>query len=292
MTIAELMEAMRAAGAPFEAIMIAVKAVEEARAASDAERAKHEERKAKDRARKQAARNGDSASTEVPHDVYGNSAEIPRNVQGQNSEIPRTEDFPYKENHARADGNPNPLTTFEDIITPDLKIGPPEQETARKARSSFFEKFYEAYPKHTNRKAAEKRFEATVRSGVKPEWIIEAAQRFAEATRRARTEKQFIPAPDVWLNKGRYDDEDLPQPQARAGPPSDSYGPQKGGFAISAMEHIENARQSENSEGRAVCDVPQLSFDGGRLEDAGGWHDGGVSGGFGRRSSGGGFGGV
>jgi len=80
-----------------------------------------------------------------------------------------------------------------------------------------FSRFYSVYPKHTNRKAAEAKFSAAVRSGVSPERIIDAASRFAEAHRRAGTEKQFIPAPNVWLHNGRYDDEDLPQ-APRAGP--------------------------------------------------------------------------
>ncbi len=77
-------------------------------------------------------------------------------------------------------------------------------------------RFYIAYPKHVDPRAAEKKFETIVRSGVDPEHIIRAAERYAEAHRVAGTEKQFIPAPAVWLNKGSYDNEDLPLP--RAGP--------------------------------------------------------------------------
>jgi hypothetical protein len=80
-----------------------------------------------------------------------------------------------------------------------------------------FEDFYSAYPKKKNRKAAAARFSTAVRSGVSSEHIISAAHRFSEAHRIAGTDKQFIPAPDVWLNKGGYDDEDLPQ-APRAGP--------------------------------------------------------------------------
>ena len=60
-----------------------------------------------------------------------------------------------------------------------------------------------------------------VTKGADPEWIIARAAVFAEAHRAAGTEKQFIPAPAVWLNKGGYDSEDLPSapsPQARASP--------------------------------------------------------------------------
>lgn len=87
--------------------------------------------------------------------------------------------------------------------------------------SQKFERFYAVYPKRTNRKPAILKFCAAVKSGVDPEHIISAAARFAEAHRLAGTDKQYIPAPDVWLNKGRYDDEDLPAPVARAGPSTD-----------------------------------------------------------------------
>ena len=43
-----------------------------------------------------------------------------------------------------------------------------------------------------------------VRAGADPEQIIAAAERYAAAHRIAGTDKQFIPAPAVWLNKGGY----------------------------------------------------------------------------------------
>ncbi len=79
-------------------------------------------------------------------------------------------------------------------------------------------RFYEAYPKHVDPRAAETKFNSIVKSGVDPEHIIAAASRYAEAHRMAGTDKQMIPAPAVWLNKGGYDSEDLPKPQIRDGP--------------------------------------------------------------------------
>jgi uncharacterized protein YdaU (DUF1376 family) len=78
-------------------------------------------------------------------------------------------------------------------------------------------RFYDAYPKHVDPRAAEKKFISLVKSGVDPERIISAATRFAEAHRSAGTDRQFIAAPAVWLNRGGYDSEDQPQ-AARAGP--------------------------------------------------------------------------
>jgi uncharacterized protein YdaU (DUF1376 family) len=96
----------------------------------------------------------------------------------------------------------------------------PNKHTPKELRS-LSERFYKSYPKHVDPRLAEKAFAAAVKRGADPEKIIAAAERFAEATRRAGTEKQFIKAPAVWLNAGAYDSEDLPAPvtpQARAGP--------------------------------------------------------------------------
>jgi len=79
-----------------------------------------------------------------------------------------------------------------------------------RARNELFDEFYSAYPKRLNRKAALSRWETTLKGGVDPQRIISAAQRYARACSSACVEKQFIKAPDVWLNKGCYDDEDLP----------------------------------------------------------------------------------
>ena len=78
--------------------------------------------------------------------------------------------------------------------------------------SEQFRRFYAAYPKRVDPKFAEKKFMSVVKSGVDPERIIDAAARFCEAHRRARTDKQFIKAPAAWLNAGGYDSEDLPAP--------------------------------------------------------------------------------
>jgi uncharacterized protein YdaU (DUF1376 family) len=100
-------------------------------------------------------------------------------------------------------------------------LGTSPKSLPASAPSAFAKKFYDAYPRHVDPRAAEKAFAQAVNRGVPPERIIAAAERFAEATRRAGTEKQFIPHPATWLNRGSYDSEDLPAaptPQARAGP--------------------------------------------------------------------------
>jgi len=118
--------------------------------------------------------------------------------------------------------NGSSLRSEPELDNPDLKIGPlAPKEPAHSVRSILFDRFYTAYPKHTNRKSAAVKFLAAVRSGVDAERIIAAAARFAEAHRSAMTEPKYVMAPDVWLNKGKWDDEDLPtavSPSARDGP--------------------------------------------------------------------------
>jgi uncharacterized protein YdaU (DUF1376 family) len=94
------------------------------------------------------------------------------------------------------------------------------EESSLRSDSARFEEFYAAYPKRINRKAARARFVSAEKS-VGPAKIIAGARRYAEFCQRERTEPQFIKAPDVWLNKGCWDDE-YPL-TARAGPakPSD-----------------------------------------------------------------------
>jgi len=109
-------------------------------------------------------------------------------------------------------------------LSPDQGEGEGEQEGEREGNIScashtrrrqastrvYAKQFYEVYPKHVDPRAAEKKFDAVVRAGADPEHIIAAARHFAEAHQVAGTDKQFIPAPAVWLNKGGYDSEDLP----------------------------------------------------------------------------------
>lgn len=100
--------------------------------------------------------------------------------------------------------------------------------TAREMEN-FANEFYDAYPKHVDPIDAKKKFAIRVKAGANPQHIVEAAKRFAEAHRRAGTDKKFIPAPAVWLNKGGYDSEDLPR-----APPSRSPFVDERGYAITA----------------------------------------------------------
>lgn len=99
------------------------------------------------------------------------------------------------------------------ILTPSVESERRAREPDLRAKA---EEFYAAYPKKVDPPEAKKRFIRVVKSGVDPDDVISAAKRFAEAHRLAGTDRQFIPAAAVWLNRGGYASEDLPE--ARAGP--------------------------------------------------------------------------
>jgi hypothetical protein len=76
--------------------------------------------------------------------------------------------------------------------------------TLKPARAREFEEFWTAFPKRINKQAAMRKFDLLIKT-IETQHIIDAAKRYARATQA--TEKQFIKSPDVWLNKGCYDDE-------------------------------------------------------------------------------------
>jgi hypothetical protein len=244
--ISQMMDEMIEAGATIEHIRIAIRYLE-------AEQAKETERREKRAAqkRKERATNDATVARQSP-DNDATIVDVSQNVADGHDA--------YKDNHASApvSSNGSSLRSEPELITPDLKIGPPAEEVARSARLILFERFCQAYPKRTNRKAANARFDAALRAGVDGERIIAAALRFAEACRRAQTEKQFIPAPDVWLNKGKYDDDDLPEANSRAGPRKG------GGWAELALESLEQDREHRDEEKRACEAVQRLP---GRIQD-------------------------
>ena len=221
--IADLISEMADAGASIEVIRIAVRAVEEFQMKEDARRSKRAEQKRKERAATVARLSRDSAAT-VADAVSEPSRECII--------------------HARADGNltVSSLRSETELVTPSPSDCPPT--TARSARCERFDEFYRVYPKHVGRKAAMAKYAAAVRSGVDPQRIIDAATRFADATRRAQTEPQFIAHPATWLSQGRFDDEDLPMPFARAGPQEK----QRGGAAHNLAILLEKERRNDRTE--------------------------------------------
>lgn len=149
----------------------------------------------------------------------------------------------------------------ESSIEDSLTTPPADRSGSAKIEAGFAE-FYAAYPKRTNRKTALARYATAIKAGVTHERIMEGTRRYAEAVRAARTEPQFIKAPDAWLNAGKYDDEHLPQRPRSAN-----------GWAALAAEMMEENRDGkrhaieEIRAGETVLELPR------RVEDGSGKRD-------------------
>lgn len=119
------------------------------------------------------------------------------------------------------DGSVTAQETDTDTDTEKNKTIPQDKP----ARTEFDE-FYDAYPKHVDRKAAEKKYAVVVKSGgVPPQKLLAAAKAYADHCRANRLEPRFIKSPEVWLNKGCWDD-DYGPPKSRYGPVSHAIGGQ------------------------------------------------------------------
>lgn len=79
--------------------------------------------------------------------------------------------------------------------------------------SDDFKLFYDAYPRHIGRKAAEKAWAKAV-TEAEPSVIIEAAGRYAD--KRRYEDPRFTKHPATWLNQGCWTDEDDPSPVTEA----------------------------------------------------------------------------
>jgi hypothetical protein len=78
-----------------------------------------------------------------------------------------------------------------------------------------FAEFWEVFPKHVAKQAAERRWKVLIARGVDPSAIIAGAAAYADEVRRDHKERQFIKQPDGWMNAGRWEDEPAPVPPPR-----------------------------------------------------------------------------
>lgn len=115
MTPSQLMEAMAGAGAPFEAILIAIRALEEKDAEIAARDNAAAEKRARDAARKKASR--------------GTSEETPGNVTGQSTDVPETVLDDPSLSRLPNENNSNPSThTHPDNNSPREGTDPADAE--------------------------------------------------------------------------------------------------------------------------------------------------------------------
>lgn len=93
--------------------------------------------------------------------------------------------------------------------TPLLAPAGPSAVEKAAGVEKLFQEFYDTYPRHVGRQAAEKAFRKAIEGrGVTAEMVIAGVRRFAADPHLP--EKQYIPHPASWLNAGRWDDEPLP----------------------------------------------------------------------------------
>lgn len=85
-----------------------------------------------------------------------------------------------------------------------------------------FAEFYLVYPRKVGKEAARRAFEKAAKSAGS-DVIIAGARRFAADPNLP--DKQFIPHPATWLNRGSWEDEPLPPRQQGYAPPAaDQFG--------------------------------------------------------------------
>ena len=179
MSLAALIRSMSAAGAPAEAIALAVEAIEAAQAEVAVKRAAGAERVRRYRERKAAE----------AHDVTHGNVTVTHNVTPPAPSL--TPPVP-------------PLSP----CTPYPPLNPPEPTPTPVIlrAADAFDQFWKAYPKRTGKEAARKAWAVVAKRGVTPDRIMAGLHRFAE---HPPDDPQFIPHPATWLNQGRYDDEPM-----------------------------------------------------------------------------------
>ena len=74
--------------------------------------------------------------------------------------------------------------------------------------STGFDEFWDAYPRKVGKKKARAKFAAAVKAAGDAQRIIDGAERLACDPNLP--DKQFIPHPTTWLERGGWDDEPLP----------------------------------------------------------------------------------
>lgn len=146
--------------------------------------------------------------------------------------------FETKTNKNKASNKPTGQPNGQPSLGPNPNPNPNPSSLSNDKLSgaslnALAERFYWAYPKHVYPDDSKKKFLSVVKAGADPEKIILAAERYAEACRISETDRKFIAAPAVWLNKGGWKSEDLPQPPSRAGPTNRS---DRNGFGQIAAE--------------------------------------------------------
>lgn len=183
MSIAALIRSMADAGAPAEAIALAVEAIEAAQGTVIRQR-----EVARDRKRRQRSHGRDDSVT-----VTGQSRDTDETVTPSAPSLSPPPQTPPPHTHPRGD-----------IYNPRAKAGP-------KVLAESFATFWAVYPKRKAKDAAERAFSKAMAriDDADPLAVILAG---IERAMPGWDDPQFIPHPATWLNAGSWND-DPPAPR-------------------------------------------------------------------------------
>ena len=96
----------------------------------------------------------------------------------------------------------------EQPITNDNKAEQKETKKDKKTETSvWFDKFWDAYPRHVNKQTAKRAFDKLKVDEEMLGKLLEAIESQKQSTQWQENEGQFIPHPATWLNGHRWEDE-------------------------------------------------------------------------------------
>lgn len=101
--------------------------------------------------------------------------------------------------HTVSHGAPDPTRPVP--TSPNGEVSPPSGSE----RAAQFAEFYTAYPRHTGRKEAERKWLKAVKDGADPAAILAGAKRYAQ--QREGQEARYTKHPATWLHQGCWMDE-------------------------------------------------------------------------------------
>lgn len=102
-----------------------------------------------------------------------------------------------------------PVSSGESTSTPTGKRRRKREADAPSEYSPLFEEFWEAYPRRrrVNKFAAWKKFWAAQQAGILPDDIVQRVRNRQCEEDWAKEDGQYVPAPEVWLNKRGWEDD-------------------------------------------------------------------------------------
>lgn len=111
-----------------------------------------------------------------------------------------------------------PIKPPEENNNKDENENKDERAKRARAREALFERFWSAYPRHTDKQAAAKAFAKLDPDEAQLTTMLQAIERQKQSA-QWRDGERFIPHPSTWLNGRRWEDDlkpDKPRPQVSA----------------------------------------------------------------------------